>query len=137
MALGWIADHAASSTTTLAIASVGSALSTIAFGLADPAWPVWAFVALAAVAGFSVSGWNGVQIAEVARRSPPELIGETRGRLGHPGVHEQHAGAGRLRGLRRDDRPLRSTRSSRAGAFSLVCLPLLYGMGPGNDKPAS
>ena len=34
MALGWIADHAASSTTTLAIASVGSALSTIAFGLA-------------------------------------------------------------------------------------------------------
>ena len=24
-----------------------------------------------------MSGWNGVQIAEVARRSPPELIGET------------------------------------------------------------
>ena len=49
MAFGWIADHAASSTTTLAIASVGSALSTIAFGLADPAgrcgpsllWPPW------------------------------------------------------------------------------------------------
>ena len=36
MALGWIADHAVSSTTTLAIASIGSALSTIAFGLATP-----------------------------------------------------------------------------------------------------
>ena len=34
-------------------------------------------VALAAVAGIAVSGWNGVQIAEVARRSPPALVGET------------------------------------------------------------
>ena len=32
---------------------------------------------LAAVAGIAVSGWNGVQIAEVARRSPPGLVGET------------------------------------------------------------
>ena len=106
MSLGWIADHAASSTATLAIAAVGSALSTIAFGLAEPGWPVWAFVLLAAVAGFSVSGWNGVQIAEVARRSPPEFDRRDRGRRGHPGVHEQHAGAGRFCRLCRADRPL-------------------------------
>ena len=127
MALGWIADHAASSTTTLAIASVGSALSTIAFGLADPAWPVWAFVALAAVAGFSVSGWNGVQIAEVARRSPPELIGETRGRLGHPGVHEQHAGAGAFAAFvaltGRYDLAFMIS-----GVLTLICVPLLWGI---------
>ncbi len=75
--MGWFADHVASSTTTLALASVASALSTIAFGLVTPAWPLSALVLLAAVAGISVSGWNGVQIAEVARRSPPALVGET------------------------------------------------------------
>jgi MFS family permease len=75
--MGWFADHVASSTTTLALASVASALSTIAFGFVSPAWPLWALMLLAAVAGISVSGWNGVQIAEVARRSPPGLVGET------------------------------------------------------------
>lgn len=75
--LGWIADHVAPGTTTLAIASVASAASTILLGLSTAAWPLWAFVLLAAFAGIAVSGWNGVQIAEVARRSPPELIGET------------------------------------------------------------
>ena len=54
MVLGRIADHAVSSTTTLAIASIGSALSTIAFGLADPGSPIWAFVVLAAVAALGV-----------------------------------------------------------------------------------
>jgi len=75
--MGWFADHVASSVTTLALASVASALSTIAFGLVRPDWPLWALALLAAVAGIAVSGWNGVQIAEVARRSPPALVGET------------------------------------------------------------
>ena len=38
---------------------------------------MWALLLLAAVGGVAVSGWNGVQIAEVARRSPPGLVGET------------------------------------------------------------
>lgn len=75
--LGWVADHVMSGTTTLSIASVCSAVCTILLGLSTSAWPIWAFVVLAAFAGISVSAWNGVQIAEVARRSPPELIGET------------------------------------------------------------
>ena len=121
---------------TLAIASVGSALSTIAFGLADPAWPVWSFVVLAAFAGFSVSGWNGVQIAEVARRSPPELIGETA------------AGAVILVFMANMLAPVAfaafvamTGRFDLAflvcGVFSLVCLPLLYGMGPETSSSAS
>jgi MFS family permease len=75
--MGWFADHVASSTTTLALAAVASALSTIAFGLVTPGWPVSALVLLAAVAGISVSGWNGVQIAEVARRAPHGMVAET------------------------------------------------------------
>jgi len=136
MSLGWLADHAVSSTTTLAIASIGSALSTIAFGLATPAWPVSAFVLLAAVAGFSVSGWNGVQIAEVARRSPPELIGECAAGavilVFMSNMLAPVAFAAFVALTNRYDYAFFA-----AGAFSIVCLPLLYGMGPGNDKPAS
>ena len=42
--VGWIADHAVSSTMTLALASVASALSSVAFGLATPDWPLWALL---------------------------------------------------------------------------------------------
>jgi MFS family permease len=130
MSLGWLADHAVSSTTTLAIASVGSALSTIALGFAESDWPIWAFVLLAAIAGFAVSGWNGVQIAEVARRSPPELVAETAAgsvilvfmsnMLGPVGFAAFVALTGRY-----------DLAFVIAGAFSLICLPLLYGI----DRP--
>jgi len=129
--LGWIADRVASSTTTLAIASLGSAVSTILLGFSTSAWPLWSFVVLAAFAGIAVSGWNGVQIAEVARRSPPELIGET------------SAGSVILIFMANMLTPVVfaafvaiTGRYDLAflvcGAFSLVCLPLLYGMGPTN-----
>ena len=127
--LGWIADHVASSTTTLAIAALGSAVSTILLGFSTSTWPLWSFVMLAAFAGIAVSGWNGVQIAEVARRSPPELIGETT------------AGSVILIFMANMLTPVAfaafvalTGRYDLAflvcGAFSLVCLPLLYGMGP-------
>jgi predicted MFS family arabinose efflux permease len=125
--LGWIADHAASSTATLVIASVASAASTIAFGLVGADWPVWSLVLLAAVAGISVSGWNGVQIAEVARRSSPEYVGETA------------AGAVILVFLSNMLGPVAfatfiavtnrfDLAFMAAGAVSLLCLPLLHGI---------
>jgi MFS family permease len=127
MSLGWLADHAVSSTTTLAIAAVGSAASTIAFGFAAPDWPVWAFVLLAAVAGFSVSGWNGVQIAEVARRSPPELIPECAAGsvilVFMSNMLAPIAFAACVALTNRYDYAFIA-----AGAFSLICLPLLYGI---------
>ncbi len=109
--------------------ALGSAVSTILLGFSTPAWPLWSFVVLAAVAGIAVSGWNGVQIAEVARRSPPELIGETA------------AGSVILIFMANMLTPVAfaafvavTSRYDLAflvcGAFSLVCLPLLYGMGP-------
>jgi MFS family permease len=127
MVLGWVADHVASSTATLAIAAIASALSTIAFGLASPGWPVWAFVLLAAVAGFSVSGWNGVQIAEVARRAPPEFVGETAAGavilVFMSNMLAPVAFAAFVALTNRYDYAFFA-----AGAFSLVCLPLLYGI---------
>lgn len=77
IALGWIADYARSSTATLLIAAVVSTLSSVLLGLSTSTWPLWSMIVLAFVAGGSVASWNGVQIAEVARRSPPEMISET------------------------------------------------------------
>ena len=131
--LGWIADHVASSTMTLAIASLGSAVSTILLGFSTPAWPLWSFVVLSAFAGIAVSGWNGVQIAEVARRSAPELIGETTAGsvilIFVANMLTPVAFAAFVAITGRYDLAFMV-----CGVFSLVCLPLLYGMGP-NSEP--
>jgi MFS family permease len=76
IALGLIADRV-SSAATLAAVAVLSAAVTAAFALAQPDWPLWSMMLIAAVAGTTVSGWNGVQVAEAARRSPRGLIAET------------------------------------------------------------
>lgn len=123
--LGWIADHVASGPTTLMIAALGSAASTILLGLSTPAWPLWAFIGLAAAAGILVSGWNGVQIAEVARRSPPELIGETAAGsvilIFMANMLTPVAFAAFVAVTNRYDIAFLAS-----GAISLLCLPLLY-----------
>ncbi len=75
--LGWLSDRLHSATATLSLAAILSAATTALLGLTTPAWPLWAIVVLAFVAGSSAASWNGVQIAEVARRSPAHLISET------------------------------------------------------------
>ena len=125
--LGWIADRVASGPTTLMIAAVGSAVSTILLGFSSPAWPLWAFMALAAFAGILVSGWNGVQIAEVARRSPPELIGETSAGsvilIFMANMLTPVAFAAFVALTARYDLAFLAS-----GIFSLACLPLLWGI---------
>lgn len=77
VALGWLSDRLGSANITLSIAAVLSAATTVMLGLTTPQWPLWAVVLLAFVAGCTAASWNGVQIAEVARRSPAHLISET------------------------------------------------------------
>jgi MFS family permease len=126
---GWIADRA-SGTKTLMIASLGSAASTILLGLSSPEWPLWAFILLSAFAGILVSGWNGVQIAEVARRSPPELIGETAAGavifIFGTNMLTPVAFAAFVAATGRYDIAFLVS-----GAFSLLCIPLLWGI----DRP--
>ena len=125
--VGWIADRTGSSTMTIAVAAVASALATILFGLTSAAWPLWAIIALAAFAGVAVSGWNGVQVAEVARRAPRELVGETASGnvilvfLCHTVAPVAFAAFVAATG--RFDLAF-----VMAGACSLVCLPLLWGI---------
>ena len=134
VAAGWLADHAISSTATLAVSAVGSALTTALFALATPAWPVWALLLLAAAAGVTVSAWNGVQVAEVARRSPPHMVGETAAGsvilVFASNLIAPVAFAAFVAATKRFD-----VAFIAAGACSLACLPLLWGMdrkaGPG------
>lgn len=77
VALGWLSDLLRSATATLSITAIFSAVTTGLLGLTSPQWPLWSIVLLAFLAGSSAASWNGVQMAEVARRSPPDLIAET------------------------------------------------------------
>ncbi|MVW78494.1 MFS transporter [Bordetella sp. 02P26C-1] len=75
--LGWLSDYLRSAKATLTLAAVFSTITTVMLGQTSSAWPLWSVIALAFIAGGSAASWNGVQIAEVARHSPPDLISET------------------------------------------------------------
>ncbi|MBB5213706.1 MFS transporter [Parapusillimonas granuli] len=75
--LGWLSDYLRSATASLSLAALFSAATTALLGASTPQWPLWTIVLLAFIAGSSAASWNGVQIAEVARRSPPDQISET------------------------------------------------------------
>lgn len=75
--LGWVADRVGSGLPILRILSVASALTTIVYAMTTPQWSPLALMLLSALAGVTVSSWNGIQLAEVAREAPKGRIGET------------------------------------------------------------
>jgi MFS family permease len=75
--LGWVSDRLGSGLPTLRAVAVTSAGTSLALALTTPGWPAWTIALLAGIGGVTVSSWNGVQIAEVARVAPRRLIGET------------------------------------------------------------
>ena len=77
IAFGWLADRIGSARLILSLAAVGSAATTALLALSTPAWPLWALLPLAVAAGGTAAGWNGVLIAEMARRAPAERVSET------------------------------------------------------------
>lgn len=74
--LGWLADRYGSPRRLLGLLGLASGLSSLAMAIVGPGWSFPAICALAAVAGVSVSSWNGVQLSEVARACPPHLVRE-------------------------------------------------------------
>lgn len=75
--LGWCSDRLGSGQKVLRGAALASTATSLALVLAAPDWPYWSLIALASVAGVSVTSWNGVQLAEIARVAPPHLVAET------------------------------------------------------------
>jgi MFS family permease len=57
-------------------------LCGLAMSIATGTWPMIALVALAALFGSTAIGWNGVQLAEVARHAPPGSAGKVTGATG-------------------------------------------------------
>jgi hypothetical protein len=60
----------------LAVLGTIMTLGGIAMAAAQPGWPAWLLLAVAIALGGTAIGWNGVFIAECARRAPPGRAGE-------------------------------------------------------------
>jgi MFS family permease len=75
--LGWVADRVGSSTATLQVTAGLSAVCTACLAYVGADTSSFLLTLLSAIAGATVTGWNGVQIAEVARLSRPGEIRET------------------------------------------------------------
>ena len=68
---GWIADRTRNAGLVLGVLGVAMTATTLAAAAFTPAWPYAAVLTVCALFGITAVSWNGVQIAETARLSPP------------------------------------------------------------------
>lgn len=74
--LGWLADKLEAPRLLLRVIGLASGITSLTLALAPPTWSFQTYCILAAIAGVSVSSWNGVQLSEIARACPPSLVRE-------------------------------------------------------------
>lgn len=74
--LGWLSDRLEAPRLLLRLIGLASGLTSLSLALATPEWPFPIYCIIAAVAGITVSSWNGVQLSEIARACPPALVRE-------------------------------------------------------------
>jgi len=67
---GILADRAMKRRTMLGLLGLGMGVSALLALTAGPHWPLWLLMVYASAFGATAVGWNGVYIAEVARRAP-------------------------------------------------------------------
>ena len=79
---GVVADRWLPARRTLALIGGLAAGCGLALAVAQPAWPVVAALTVAALFGGTAVGWNGVQLAEVARLAPRGQAGAVTGATG-------------------------------------------------------
>jgi predicted MFS family arabinose efflux permease len=79
---GIVADRWLASRRTLALIGGMAAACGLVLAVAEPAWPVVATLAVAALFGATAIGWNGVQLAEVARLAPRGVVAAVQGATG-------------------------------------------------------
>ena len=73
---GALADVTRRPLAMLALLGTVMAAGALALAAAQPGWPLWLLYGVAVVLGGTAIGWNGVFIAEIARRAPPGRAGE-------------------------------------------------------------
>lgn len=76
---GALADRWLSPRSMLGLLGLMMALAGIGVAGFSAAWPLPAVIAVSALFGASAVGWNGVYLAEVARRAPPGQVGAITG----------------------------------------------------------
>lgn len=76
---GWLADRALGARPMLALLAATMAVASVATALLTPAMPSVVVLAVLVVFGASAIGWNGVYLAEVARRAPDGQAGVATG----------------------------------------------------------
>jgi MFS family permease len=76
---GAVADRWLSPRSMLGLLGVMMALSGMGVAAFSADWPLWAVLPVSALFGASAVGWNGVYLAEVARRAPPGRVGAITG----------------------------------------------------------
>lgn len=76
---GLLADRVFTRRTMLGLLGIGMGFSALVTLAASADWPAWLLFLFAAVFGSTAVGWNGVYLAEVARRAPAEKISEATG----------------------------------------------------------
>ncbi len=79
--IGWgaVADRLQAPMPVLVVLGLLAAACSVAMACAQPAWPSALVLALATLLGATAIGWNGVQLAEVARKAPPGHAGAITG----------------------------------------------------------
>jgi MFS family permease len=121
IAWGTVADRWLAPRYTLALIGVISAACALIVAVSSASWPLAAMIAVTIVFGASAVGWNGVFLAEVARRAGPGQVGTV------TGATQVFTFAGALAGP-----PLFagavSVTGSYAWAFALFALPLALGV---------
>ncbi len=79
IAWGVFADRFATRRVTLGLLGLGMAATAFSALAAGPGWPLWALFAFAMAYGATAVGWNGVFLAEIARRAPRERVSDATG----------------------------------------------------------
>jgi MFS family permease len=79
---GFVADRVAPPRRVLGVIGVIAAACGIVITMATPAWPTVAVAIVALIFGATAIGWNGVQLAEVARHAPKGAAGTVTGASG-------------------------------------------------------
>src|SRR5438874_9388537 len=71
IAWGMVADRVLPPRSVLGVIGIAACLCSGVLAAATPAWPTVALVVTVTLFGATATGWNGVQLAEVARHAPP------------------------------------------------------------------
>ncbi len=70
---GWLVDHRIEARTALGLIGLGGAAFVLATSGMTPDWPYAGVLFVAAMLGVTVSAWNGIALAEVARLAPDDV----------------------------------------------------------------